>query len=126
MRALLSFTFDAPLPAEAVLSAGCGCLWLPTCLEGIPGDERKRFVTLLCSLHYCQHPPRSPPSAWYRRGSGFLPASRCPDHGEEGRGRGLLGGSSSPQSPPAALPQLMTASAPADLKPGNPLLPSVS
>ena len=61
---LLPCTFAAPLPPEAVLSPGSGLLWLPTCLEGVPSEERKSLVKFLSSLHCCEHPPLSAPFAW--------------------------------------------------------------
>lgn len=47
---LLPCTFAAPLPPEAVLSPGCGLLWLPTCLEGIPLRRKEMFSQMLVSF----------------------------------------------------------------------------
>ena len=107
---LLPFTFAVPLPTEAVLSPGCGLLRLPTCLEGVPSEERKCLVKFSCSLHYCGiH--RFPLHLLGISGArAFFQARQCRDYGEEGRGRALLNASSSPQSPTVALSQLGTLS----------------
>lgn len=44
---LLPCTCAAPLPPEAVLSPGCGLLWLPTCLEEIPLRRKEMFSQMI-------------------------------------------------------------------------------
>lgn len=119
---LLPCTFAAPLPPEAVLSPGCGLLWLSTCLEGIPLRRKEIFSQMMVFPSPLSAATIFPSICWVSQE--LMASSRCNkccDYREEGMGKGVSV-SSSPHSPTALCPQFMTSSADLDSKPRNALL----